>query len=77
MLKASYGHTMGFSITMGDTPGCTLSEDFGPIEEISPGNFVFYDAMQVGIGTCTYDDIAVVIVDGIIGTMYKALSVDL
>ena len=67
MLKASYGHTMGFSITMGDTPGCTLVEDFGPIEEISPGNFVFYDAMQVGIGTCTYDDVAVVMACPVVG----------
>jgi D-serine deaminase-like pyridoxal phosphate-dependent protein len=67
MLKASYGHTFGFSITVGDTPGCTLVEDFGPIEEISPGNFVFYDAMQVGIGTCTYDDIAVVMACPVVG----------
>ena len=67
MLKASYGHTMGFSITIGDTPGCSLVEDFGPIEEISPGNFVFYDAMQEGIGTCTYDDIAVVMACPVVG----------
>ena len=67
MLKASYGHTLGFSITIGDTPGCTLMDDFGPIDEISPGNFVFYDAMQVNIGTCTYDDIAVVMACPVVG----------
>lgn len=67
MLKASYGHTLGFSITIGDTPGCTLVDDFGPIEEISPGNFVFYDTMQVDIGSCTYDDIAVVMACPVVG----------
>ena len=60
MLKAGYGHVLGFSITVGDTPGCTIRDDFGPINEISPGNFVFYDAMQVEIGSCSYDDVAVV-----------------
>lgn len=67
MLKAAYGHVLGFSITIGDTPGCTLTEDFGPIEEISPGNFVFYDAMQVNIGSCAWDDIAVVVACPVVG----------
>ncbi len=67
MLKASYGHAHGFRITIGDTPGCTISEDFGPIDEISPGNFVFYDAMQVNIGSCSYDDIAVVMACPVVG----------
>ncbi len=67
ILKSNYGHTLGFAITIGDTPGCTLVEDFGPIEEISPGNFVFYDVMQVNIGTCGYEDIAVVVVCPVVG----------
>lgn len=66
-LKSCYGHALGFSITVGDTPGCTLVDGFGPIEEISPGNFVFYDTMQVNIGSCTYDDIAVVMACPVVG----------
>ena len=66
-LKVQYEHILGFSITIGDTPGCTLADDFGPIQEISPGNFVFYDAMQVNIGTCDYDDIAVVMACPVVG----------
>ena len=65
--KSFYEHLLGFSITVGDTPGCTLANDFGPINEISPGNFVFYDAMQVNIGSCTYDDIAVVLACPVVG----------
>ena len=67
LLKANYAHTLGFSITIGDTPGCTIVDDFGPIEEISPGNFVFYDVMQVNIGSCDYDDIAVVMTCPVVG----------
>ena len=65
--KTFYEHTLGYSITVGDTPGCTLAEDFGPTYEISPGNFVFYDSMQVNIGSCTYDDIAVVMACPVVG----------
>jgi len=67
MLKGAYGHKPGFSITIGDTPGCTLVDDFGPIDEISPGNFVFYDVMQVNIRSCGYDDIAVVMACPVVG----------
>ncbi len=66
-LESRYGLVPGFSITIGDTPGSTLVEDFGLIKEISPGNFVFYDAMQVNIGSCDYDDIAVVMACPVVG----------
>jgi len=32
---------------------------FSGIDEIRPGNFIFYDMMQVQIGSCKIDDIAV------------------
>lgn len=66
-LQLKYKQTPGFSITIGDTPGCTIIEDFGVIKEISPGNFVFYDVMQVNIGSCSYDDIAVVMACPVVG----------
>jgi D-serine deaminase-like pyridoxal phosphate-dependent protein len=67
LLDKKYADVPGFSITIGDTPGCTIVDDFGPIREISPGNFVFYDVMQVNIGSCTYDDIAVVMACPVVG----------
>ncbi|MBE0662464.1 MAG: alanine racemase [Bacteroidales bacterium] len=45
-------------ISIGDTPSCSLAEDFSGADEIRPGNFVFYDLMQAGIGSCTPEDIA-------------------
>jgi D-serine deaminase-like pyridoxal phosphate-dependent protein len=44
---------------IGDTPGCSTMEDFGDIDELGPGNFMFYDVTQVGIGSCSLTDIAV------------------
>lgn len=46
-------------LSVGDTPTCSMAADFTDIQEIRPGNFVFYDIMQRGIGSCTDDNIAV------------------
>ncbi len=46
-------------LSVGDTPTCSAATDFSGIQEIRPGNFVFYDIMQRAIGSCTDDNIAV------------------
>lgn len=46
-------------ISVGDTPSCSQAEDFAGVDEIRPGNFVFYDLMQAQAGSCTTDRIAV------------------
>ena len=46
-------------ISIGDTPGCSLVNDFHSVDEIRPGNFVFFDAEQLEIGACVQDQIAV------------------
>lgn len=46
-------------LSVGDTPTCSAAADFTDIQEIRPGNFVFYDIMQRGIGSCTDDNIAI------------------
>ncbi len=45
-------------ISVGDTPTCSLADDFTAVDEIRPGNFVFYDVMQRQFGSCTYEQIA-------------------
>lgn len=49
----------GIKISLGDTPSATLCTNFDGVDEIRPGNFVFYDLMQQNLGVCTFDDIAV------------------
>lgn len=46
-------------VSLGDTPSCSVAEDFTGIDEIRPGNFVFYDLTQARIGSNTTDEIAV------------------
>ncbi|MCD6355526.1 MAG: alanine racemase [Prolixibacteraceae bacterium] len=55
-------------ISIGDTPSCTLCTNFTGIDEIRPGNFVFYDLMQQNLGVCSFEDIAVRLVCPVIAT---------
>jgi D-serine deaminase-like pyridoxal phosphate-dependent protein len=54
-------------VSIGDTPSCSVIDDFTNADEIRPGNFVFYDVMQLTHGVCTDDDIAVMVACPIIG----------
>jgi D-serine deaminase-like pyridoxal phosphate-dependent protein len=51
----------GVLISVGDTPACSIVEEFQGVDEIRPGNFVFYDVMQMEIGACTVEDVAVAV----------------
>ena len=48
-------------ISYGDTPSCSVLEDFSGVDEIRPGNFVYYDVMQLHLGSCTFEQIAVAV----------------
>ena len=46
-------------VSIGDTPSCSICDNFDGVDEIRPGNFVFYDLMQQNLGVCNFEDIAV------------------
>ncbi len=46
-------------LSLGDTPTCSVAQDFTGIDEIRPGNFAYYDVTQAMIGSCTLDEVAV------------------
>jgi D-serine deaminase-like pyridoxal phosphate-dependent protein len=48
-------------ISIGDTPSCSIIEDLSGVDEIRPGNFIFYDVMQYNLGVCSTDEIAVAV----------------
>ena len=54
-------------ISIGDTPGCSLAADFNGVDEIRPGNFVFYDLMQLRLGACQDADLALAVACPVIG----------
>jgi D-serine deaminase-like pyridoxal phosphate-dependent protein len=48
-------------ISFGDTPTCSIVDDFSAVDEVRPGNFVFYDLKQAQIGSCSEEQIAVAV----------------
>jgi D-serine deaminase-like pyridoxal phosphate-dependent protein len=46
-------------LSVGDTPTCSTADAFPGVDEIRPGNYVFYDLSQWRIGACAVEDIAV------------------
>lgn len=54
-LKSQFSEVV---ISMGDTPSASTSNRLHELDEMTPGNFVFYDFMQVQIGSCSLDDVA-------------------
>jgi D-serine deaminase-like pyridoxal phosphate-dependent protein len=54
--------TSPIRISYGDTPTCSVISNFREVDEIRPGNFVFYDLMQVHIGSCNASQLAAALV---------------
>jgi D-serine deaminase-like pyridoxal phosphate-dependent protein len=54
-------------VSVGDTPTCSIAKDFEGVDEIRPGNFVFYDLQQVQLGSCEENDLAIAVACPIIG----------
>jgi D-serine deaminase-like pyridoxal phosphate-dependent protein len=58
----------GGILSIGDTPTLTVSGNFKDIDEIRPGNFIFYDMKMVQISACTPEKVAVCLVAPVIST---------
>ena len=59
LLTLKEKHNLDALLSIGDTPSCSLKNEFNGLDEIRPGNFVYYDLMQESLGVCSYEDIAV------------------
>ena len=60
-LKSSFNQLYPEAVvSIGDTPTMSLADNFEGIDEIRPGNFVYYDLAQKSIGSCSWGDIAAV-----------------
>ena len=57
----------GVSISLGDTPSFALIDDYQDISELRPGNFVFYDLMQLDAGVCNQTEPAMAVLCPVIG----------
>lgn len=55
------------ALSYGDTPSCSVVADLSALDELRPGNFVYYDMQQVMIGACTLDDLALAVACPVVG----------
>uniref|UniRef100_A0A3P9KI79 D-serine dehydratase n=1 Tax=Oryzias latipes TaxID=8090 RepID=A0A3P9KI79_ORYLA len=54
--------------SIGSTPSCSHPvKDMAKLDEVHPGNYVFYDVQQSIIGSCCLDDVAVRVLTRVIG----------
>jgi len=54
-------------LSVGDTPCCRSLEKLAGVQEIRPGNFVFYDLMQWSQGVCETRELAAAAVCPVVG----------
>ncbi|MFH1843289.1 MAG: alanine racemase [bacterium] len=54
-------------VSIGDTPTCSVVDDFSGSDEIRPGNFIFNDLMMESLGVCRDVDIAVAVACPVVG----------
>lgn len=54
--------------SVGSTPTAAVVERFSECDEVRPGNYVFFDAFQSTIGSCSLDDVAVSVITTVIGS---------
>jgi D-serine deaminase-like pyridoxal phosphate-dependent protein len=53
-------------VSVGSTPTALFARHLDGITEMRPGNFVFFDLFQAGLGTCDVEDIAVSVLASVV-----------
>lgn len=53
-------------VSIGSTPTITQIDHLDGIDEVRPGNYIFYDAFQAAIGSCSFDDCALSVLAAVV-----------
>lgn len=54
-------------VSVGSTPTAMVAEELTGVTEMRPGNYVFFDLYQAGLGVCDVSDVAVSVLATVIG----------
>jgi D-serine deaminase-like pyridoxal phosphate-dependent protein len=54
------------AVSVGSTPGMSAVERLDGVTEVRPGNYAFFDFMQVAAGVCSADDCAVTVLASVV-----------
>lgn len=65
-------------VSIGSTPTITHVDHLQGIDEIRPGNYIFFDAFQATQGSCSFDDCALTVLAAVthVSRQYKKIIVD-
>ena len=58
----------GIIRSIGSTPTTSVVEAFTDTDEVRPGNYVFFDAFQATLGSCSIKDVAVSVLTTVVGS---------
>ncbi len=58
----------GVTRSIGSTPTTSMVDTFTDTDEVRPGNYVFFDAFQATLGSCSIDDVAVSVLATVVGS---------
>ena len=61
--------------SIGSTPTASVVERFSDCDEVRPGNYVFYDAFQTTIGSCSLNECAVSVLTTVVGSYPERSSI--
>jgi len=53
-------------VSIGSTPTITSVDHLDGIDEVRPGNYIFFDAFQATLGSCTFDDCALTVLASVV-----------
>ncbi len=54
------------TVSIGSTPTMSMIDHLDGIDEIRPGNYIFFDAYQATLGSCGFDDTALTVLTAVI-----------
>lgn len=54
------------TVSIGSTPSITHVDHLDGVDEIRPGNYIFFDGFQATIGSCTFEDTALTVLASVV-----------
>jgi len=63
-------------ISVGSTPTAKYCSKINGVTEIRPGNYIFYDMIQTGLGSCTIDECALTVLATVISVSEDRVIID-
>lgn len=54
------------TVSIGSTPTMSVIDDLDGIDEIRPGNYIFFDAFQATLGSCSLNDTALTVLTAVV-----------